>query len=117
MSNEQLPRLILTFRKGGRIKEQHIYDSGNPDTETQTVINSFRWLVDELPTTITIGKGFNGLLPWEIHAPNNPIANAISLPPNSPELAKIKLDTQTPIRVADVITDSEGTVRVYLESV
>lgn len=107
-------QMILKFKKFGRIKEEHIYDSSDNDIETlqaiQTVIlftatkkleNGNRKI--EIGPHM-IGRGWRFKAPWELHN------DAMSYTKEE------HFDAMSPIRVSDVI-EQPKTVIVELESV
>ena len=100
--------VVVVYRKGGRIKEERIYDSETDSLgELRGVQHSLRLLLHDTPLGIElIGKGWVGLLPWE------------SLPTDRKPTAAEILNAHCPVRVADVVENSQtGITTIYLESV
>jgi len=106
-------QLIVTYRKGGRIEEERVYDSSHNDYQTQRTISSILFLLAstkvngrlrlDLSPKI-IGRGMLGLAPWDNfeemidrHSGKSPLP----APPHI--LKKEKLDFTTPMRVADIV--------------
>jgi hypothetical protein len=65
--------LILTFKKGGRIKDEHVYHGEDHDCETQLAISLILRLGCQTKETDTgvaefgpnmIGRGVAGIAPW-----------------------------------------------------
>jgi len=119
-------QLIVTFKKGGRIAEEHVYDSSHRDYSTQRTIQMVlfllastkengKWRLDLSPKII--GNAMTGLSPWddfeEIHNRHSGRSHSPA-PPHV--LKKEKLEFATPMRVADIVAQPNGTVLMYIES-
>jgi len=123
-------RMIVRFTKGGRIREERIYDSADTDWETQWAIANtlYPTMVDVLNgvPTITIGrqhigKGWVGPLPWELDLeikfrPTFDKATRKFIEPDDPAYKEYKLNRSAPVRITD-LDDQRGTIMVTMESV
>jgi hypothetical protein len=101
-------RVVVTFRKGGRIREERSYDSDSDNVEDLLAIRRTIGLF--YPHTPIgpelIGKGFTGLLPWQ---------SSQDVDPNDP---KQRFEATCPVRVADVAENEQtGVTRIFMESV
>jgi hypothetical protein len=123
-SNEHVLKgrsLILKFRKGGRIKEEHVYLSEDHDWESQFAISTIFQLacqgVKELGPHI-IGCGVMGVAPWQ-----NPVdvlkrfheyddKKNETMPA---DLKAARLDLSTPMRIADYVELPDGTIKIDVE--
>lgn len=100
-------RVVVVYRKGGRIKQQRRFDS-EYDGDIPAIQRSLGLAM--LPNTPVgpelIGKGWIGLLPWQDFDPERQYSEVE------------KLDFSCPVRVADVAENSvTGITTVFLESV
>jgi len=123
-------QMIVRFKKGGRIRDEHVYDSAVADKESQLAITAVLWMTartegDGRNPRIEvgphmIGNGMIGLLPWENLQDHfqkhgfNSETNKFDNP--APDFEKDRFDMATPMRVADVIEQPNGTVLVSIES-
>ncbi len=102
-------RVVVVFRKGGRIKEEHRYDSDSDSLqEVMGVMLAIGLAIIETPIGPgLIGKGFVGLLPWEHHLLEKTLV--------TPEE---RFTFSCPVRIADVVENPQtGITTIYLESV
>lgn len=112
-------QLLLTFKKGGRIKEEHVYNSVDEDYESQFAIWTVLGMVadDGNVGPSVIGKGFIGVAPWDdLHSMQ--IRRGVHGPHTAEESHRRKaesFDFSTPLRVADCLEQPDGTVLMYIE--
>jgi hypothetical protein len=101
-------RVVVTFRKGGRIRKEKSYDSDSDDVEDlRTIQRTIGLFYPDTPIgPELIGKGFVGLLPWQ------------SIQDVDPKDPKQRFETTCPVRVADVAENEQtGVARIFMESV
>ena len=103
--------VVVKFQKGGRITEEHIYRSDAPAVKEVEQVEMVLHLIGPTGGGIDdslIGKGFVGVLPWEL---------IDFMDPAKRKREDFKFRASTPVRVADVIVDTVGnTTTIILES-
>lgn len=101
-------RVVVVFRKGGRIKDERSYDSAADSLEeVRAVLMAIALPIHDTPIGPNlIGQGFTGLLPWE------------TLDSSRAMTEEDKLRFRTPVRIADVLeNDQTGITTIFFESV
>ncbi len=106
--------VVVVCRKGGRIKEEHRYDSESDSYEEVVAVElSIGTIIANAPGGIgigLIGRGKVGYMPWQISLSGETNWNAFTEAEN--------FDLHSPVRVADVVENSQtGVTTIYLESV
>ena len=100
---------IFTFKKGGPVDKQQVYDSARRNLETQTVIHNLLFLLGTTKLSPSIvGKSFKAFAPWE-----QPETDDIE------ELASRASETITyarQMRVAEMVEQPNGVILVHIES-
>lgn len=102
-------RVVVVFRKGGRIKEERTFDSDSDSVDEVRAIQ-YTILLTTGDTPIgpkLIGRGFKGVLPWELER----VREGQSL------TAAERFSFSCPVRIADVMENAQtGIATIYLES-
>jgi hypothetical protein len=118
--------LILTFKKGGRIKEEHVYYSEDRDYETQFAISLILRIGCQTKDTKTgivefgtnmIGRRIVGVAPWQDYQTlfkrlHEYDGKKEQMPP---DLKAEQMDLQTPMSISDYVELPDGTIKIFVE--
>jgi hypothetical protein len=103
--------IILKFRKGGRITEEHVYHSDAVTVKEVETVEMMLFLIAPSPGPITpdlVGRGFVGIVPWELVDFQDPLKRTDD---------RFKAKASIPVRVAEVILDkAKNTATIIMES-